>query len=135
MHMMKLVILVLFLASFDVLSNCPEQQNLDVQTSIAVNDVKAGGDHGYMDIVTISVPKIVNGIPFKSIELTFGEVSEYWIPLATKVKGDRLIATITGYPVSIKPFEFWVNYSDGKCVLYQTGSVGSAYNKAIKSDS
>ena len=135
MHMMKLVILVLFLASFDVLANCPEQQNLDVQTSIAVNDVKAGGDHGYMDIVTISVPKIVNGIPFKSIELTPGDVSEYWIPLATKVKGDRLIATITGYPVSIKPFEFWVNYSDGKCALYQTGSVGSAYNKAIKSDS
>jgi hypothetical protein len=132
MHMMKLVILTLFLGSFGVIASCPEQQDLDIQTTIMVNGAEAGGNHGFMDIVTISIPHIVNGIPFQSIELTFGEVSEYWIPLATKIKDERVLASITGYPDSIKPFEFWVNYSDGKCVLYQAGSIGSAYNKALK---
>lgn len=130
--MMKFAITLLSLASFGVLANCPEQQKLNVQTTVTVNGVKAGGDHGFMDVVTISMPQIVNGIPFKSVELTFGEVSEYWIPLATEIKDNRVIAKLTGYPESIKIFEFWVNYSDGKCALNQTGAVASAYNKRIK---
>ena len=135
MHMMKLLTLAFLIVSFDTFANCPEQKDLDIRTSIDVKGVKAGGNHGFMDVVTISAPSSIDGIPFKSIELTYGEVSEYWIPLATTLKNDRFVATISGYSDSINQFEFWVNYSDGKCALYQAGSIGSAYNKLLKQDS
>ncbi|MCG7551183.1 hypothetical protein [Pseudoalteromonas sp. Of7M-16] len=82
-----------------------------------------------MDIVTISVPTVVNSFPFESIQLTYGEVAVYWIPLDTKRHHDRILTTLIGYPASIKDFEFLVNYSNGTCSLYQAGSINSAYRK------
>lgn len=129
--MCKKVLLAAILSfiSSGVFATCPAQQDLDVKTNIEVNGVKAGGNHGFMDVVTISVPESVNSIPFESIQLTYGEVSEYWIPLATKMHNGRIRTSFNGYPEAIKHFEFWVNYSNGKCLLYQTGSIDQAYGK------
>ncbi|WOX05054.1 hypothetical protein [Microbulbifer pacificus] len=126
--MKKLAVLTIFLSSFGALAECPQQRDLDIQTEVKVGGVQAGGNHGYMDVVTISAPSSVEGIPFQNIQLTYGEVSEYWLPLATKNTGSRVLATLSGYSESIKVFEFWVNYSDGTCALYQAGSIAGAYN-------
>lgn len=132
MHMHKILTATLFSLSFSAFSSCPEQQNLDVQTSIEANGVKAGGNHGFMDVVTISVPKSVSNLPFESIRLTHGEVAEYWIPLDTNLLNNRIVATLFGYQDSIQNFEFWVNYSNGVCSLYQTGTIGDIYTKQLR---
>ena len=129
--MKKFILSILLVASYPVFASCPVQQDLDIKTKIIPNAVQAGGNHGYFDQVKISVPATVQGLPLINIELTYGEVAEYWIPLATQVESGRIVASIVGYADSIKPFEFWVNYSDGTCNLYQAGSIGSAYNKPL----
>ena len=127
---MKSILFSILLAfSSHLFASCPEQKDLNIKTEVILNGVEAGGEHGYFDQVKISVPVTVNEYPLQSIELTFGEVAEYWLPLATKLENGRMVATIVGYRESIQPFEFWVNYSNGKCTLYQAGSIGNAYNK------
>lgn len=126
-------VFTLLLIPVSAMAECPDQQELDIQTMVDVDGVTAGGDHGYMDMVTISVPVSVAGVPFDSIQLTYGEVSEYWLPLATKRDDNRVVATLSGYPDSIIVFDFWVNYSDGECALYQAGSIAGAYSNQVQS--
>ncbi|MDK2594013.1 hypothetical protein [Pseudoalteromonas obscura] len=128
MQITNSLILSLLFTTCASIANCPEPQSLDIQTSIKKRGVEVEG-HGFMDIVTISVPQSVSRIPFESIQLTYGEVAEYWIPLDTKVYHDRIIAKLNGYQASIEDFEFQVNYTNGLCSFYQTGSISSAYSK------
>lgn len=119
------------ICTFEVLASCPEKSDFDIRTIVQDNAAIAGGNHGHMDVITISLPRSIHNVPFKSIKLTYGEVASYWIPLETKFKNGRLVAVITGYPESIKPFEFVVTYSDGKCAFHQSRSVKNAYNELV----
>lgn len=76
---------------------------------------KAGGNHGYMDRVIIQAPAELEGLPFSGMELTEGEVANFWIPLAYEVKGGLGSSTISGYEEKINNFEVAVYYGDSSC--------------------
>jgi len=128
-----LTIAILFTFSQFVSAECVKQTNLEFETSVIEKAAKHG-NHGAMDIVKISMHASIKNIPFKSILLFQGELAEFWLPIATTVHGDRVVATITGYTDSIQNFEFLVTYSDGNCHLGEYGIIKSAYNKPLKQD-
>jgi len=136
--MNKLLILAILIGlSNQCIAECTaiqKQSSLDVKTILISNGVKAGGNHGFMDVINISVPLHISGVPFESIELTYGEVSEYWIPLATKVIDGRVVGSLSGYKESINQFEFSVTYQNDSCILYEAGAISTAYNKPLKQD-
>ena len=131
---MKLFAFTLLFLSFDCFSNCPKQQNLGIEIIVNIDGFNTG-NHGYMDIVNITMPLSISSLPFKSVQLSKGEeLQEYWIPLATEETNGKIIASFRGYRQSIDSFDLFISYSDGKCILGELSSVKSAYNKPFKQD-
>ena len=132
-----LIFAILIGFSSQSIAECSELQKksgFDIKTILISNGVKAGGNHGYMDVINISVPLDILGVPFQSIELTYGEVSAYWIPLATQIEDGRIIGSLSGYKDSIYQFEFSVTYENDSCILFEAGAISTAYNKPLKQD-
>ena len=135
--LVKYLILLLSIYSGFSFSECTAEQNsapINIITSVDISGVKAGGDHGYMDVITIEIPKAILGVPFESIEMTEGEVAEYWIPLQTIAQGDKFVASFSGHKSGILNLEFAVNFQNKNCLLSSYTSVASAYNKSLKQD-
>jgi hypothetical protein len=109
------------------------QSNAKINITIEVlpENVKAGGNHGYMDKVTIQVPLSVEGISLASIELTEGEVAGFWIPLAYEVNNDVAEAEFVGYKSEMKDFEVSVQYESEQCQVSMQTMV-YAYNQRMQ---
>lgn len=135
--LVKYLILLLSIYSGFSFSECTTEQNsapININTTVNISGVKAGGNHGYMDVITIEIPKAILGVPFKSIEMTEGEVAEYWIPVQTIVQGDNVVASFSGHKSRILNLEFAVSFHNKSCILSAYTSVASAYNKSLKQD-
>jgi len=131
---MKLLAFTLLFISIGCLADCPKQEDLGVEIRVEVNGFNVG-NHGYMDIVEISMPFSSSSLPFKSVQISKGEeIQEYWIPIATERKEGKIIASFRGYRKSIENFDLFIVYSDGECMLSEFSSVKSAYNKPLKQD-
>ena len=129
---MKLLIAsILFVLPIPSLAECSkeiEHVNVGVQIEINSEKVKAGGEHGSMDEVTISTPAAIEGIPLLSMELTAGEVASFWVPVAFKINNGIATTAIRGYKESIKDFEILINFADSQCHKSVQRSI-NAYNQ------
>ena len=99
-------------------AECTKEQNnkhINVKINHIANGVKAGGNHGYMDVVHIEVPAIFEGIPLTAMDLSEGEVSSFFVPVAFKLVNGVAKTTISGYKESIKGFEISFHYESKKC--------------------
>ena len=99
-------------------AECTEEQKraeIELLVYKEPNGVKAGGKHGMMDRIIIKAPVTVSGIPIEAMELTRGEVSELWIPVAYELSDGVAVTAISGYPDAIKNFEIAVYYKNDNC--------------------
>ena len=117
--MMKLTIIV-FLTLFCsfTYAECTAEQNaakIDVLIDRGSESVKAGGEHGYMDLIMIHAPAEVLGLPITKMELTEGEVESFWVPVAFNIYKDKAITGIRGFKDSIKDFEIAIYYGNKDC--------------------
>ena len=94
-----------------------EQSNsaIDIKVQHIENGIRAGGNHGYMDEIHISAPAIFMDIPLAAMELTEGEVSSFWVPVAFTITNGVAQTTISGYKESIKDFEMAIYYESKQC--------------------
>lgn len=76
---------------------------------------KAGGNHGDMDKVVIETPLVVGGLELSGMEITKGEVANFWIPLAYKAVDSIARTEISGYKEEIRNFEVAVYYTSDNC--------------------
>ena len=109
--------MILF-SSVQVFAECsPEQQSAEINIKVirGPRTVEAGGNHGMMDRIGIIAPAEVAGIPITAMELTKGEVAEFWIPLAYKINKGSASTAITGHQFAIKHFEVAIYYENDKC--------------------
>ncbi len=116
---MKLIFIpVIFLICSSAFAECTSEQlraEIGIKIQRIENGIKAGGNHGEMDQVHISAPSIFMGIPLASIELTEGEVSHFWVPVAFEINNGIAQTTISGHKEAIKNFEIAVYYESQQC--------------------
>ena len=107
-------------------AKCTDAQNsqsIEIKIDKIFGAVKAGGNHGYMDIVKVSAPAKVSGVPIHAMKLTKGEVAEFWVPIAFSIDNDFAYTEVTGYSDSIKGFEISVSYLNEQCQLVAQRSI------------
>lgn len=112
---------ILSMISFLANAECSIEQNnssIDLVIKIKSNDVKAGGNHDFMDKVIIEAPLEVVGLEISHLELTKGEVARFWIPLAFKKIGKYARTEFSGYEEEIKNFEVAAHYKGGGCYKF-----------------
>ena len=118
--MNRLLFLVLLMPSL-AFSECAEEQ-LSAPISVdVVKELESEGypvDHGPMLEVTITAPSQVKGVPIAGMELSRGEVAEFFIPLAFSNKDGAAVAYFMGYKESLFGFELSVYYQSESCILY-----------------
>ena len=103
-----LPIVIIWLFSSAVFAKCTAKQEsaeIDVIVIHGPKSVKTGGNQGMFDRITINKPAAVEGMPIVSMELTHGEVAEFWIPLAYTINSERAVTAITGHHNAIQHFE------------------------------
>ena len=113
-----LLILIVLFSSGSAVAECTAEQEsteIDIKVIRGPRTVEAGGNHGMMDRIGINAPAEVAGIPITAMELTKGEVAEFWIPLAFKTNNGRATTEITGYQFAIKHFEVAIYYENDNC--------------------
>lgn len=118
---MKYVALIIFtLLSAKSFSGCfvdlsKNDVKLDVQR--ISEGAKAGGNHGHMDTIKISVLSTYEGATIETMLLTKGEVAEFWYPIAFSIENGMALTTLTGTTDSLRSLEMAFYYSDVECVL------------------
>ncbi len=123
-----LVALFSFFASSAAIAECSADEEslpLDVVVEVNLGAVKAGGNHGYFDQVTVSAPKTVGPLSFQGFTLTAGEVAEFWVPLAHEQLSDRVRAEFLGRAEVSSRWEVLVEYSSPTChrlLQYEIGA-------------
>jgi len=116
--MKSIFAIVLLLLCSPTFAECTIEQSsseIDIRVQHIENGVKAGGNHGHMDQIHVSAPAIFKGIPLAAIELTEGEVSSFWVPVAFTITNGVAQTTISGYKESIKDFEIAIYYENQQC--------------------
>lgn len=117
--MNKLItITILGLISNFAHAECTTKQNeITIPLSIEYNSAgtKSGGNHGHMDKVVIETPLVVEGLTLSGMEITEGEVANFWIPLAYKAVDSIARTEISGYKEEIRNFEVAVYYTSDNC--------------------
>lgn len=99
-------------------SECTDKQNeadVDIKIDRLAKSIKAGGSHGFMDEIVISMPLDTMGMSLNELYLTEGEVESYWVPLAYTTEDDFAKVSIIGYKHAIKNFEISAIYQKEAC--------------------
>ena len=118
---MKIILFLLLLIPSFVFSECTDDQFSASISVEVVKELEADGyheNHGPMLEVTISAPSDVLNVPINAMELTRGEVAEFWIPLAFSIENGTAKAWLTGYEEALLGFEVAVYYQSASCILY-----------------
>jgi hypothetical protein len=68
-----------------------------------------------MDKVVIETPLLVEDLKLSGMEITEGEVANFWIPLAYKPVDSIARTEIIGHKEEIKKFEVTVYYTSENC--------------------
>ncbi len=93
-----------------------EQRRARLVPKIEVLPEEVGSvNHGAMDEVLITARTKISGLELSSMELTRGEVSEFFVPLAFVRAGETATATFSGYRSEIESFELLITYSSDSC--------------------
>ena len=112
-------ILLLLLPSL-VAAECPikfEQSDLKIEIEKQPRAIDAGGVHEDMDVIKISVPSHYKGVPIDAMELTKGEVAEFWFPIAFKIDTGKAVTELSGYSQSLAHLEMAIYYMDSRCIF------------------
>lgn len=117
---MKILLISLIILAFSsgLIAECTDVQKastIEIEIEQLKNRARSNGNHDFMDVFQIKAPVLVAGTKLVYMELTEGEVANFWIPLAYKISGDFAVTEITGYRESIKNFEVAVYYRGGEC--------------------
>jgi len=111
------VIIFGFISAF-VQAECTTEQNeqaIPLSIEYTSAGTKSGGNHGYMDNVVIETPLAVEGLKLSGMEITEGEVANFWIPLAYKTLDSIARTEISGYKEEIRNFEVAAYYISDNC--------------------
>ena len=111
------VIIFCFISAF-VQAECTTKQNEQtIPLSIVYTSAgtKPGGSHGHMDKVVIETPLVFEGLKLSGMEITEGEVANFWIPLAYKTLDSIARTEIGGYKEEIINYEVAVYYISDHC--------------------
>ena len=88
---------------------------------LSVQKIPEGGipnnNHAQQVIVKVSVLSKYDGADLDAMFLTKGEVSEFWYPIAFKIKDGIASTELHGAPDSIKNLEMAFYYSVQECTL------------------
>ncbi len=109
---------LLLLANSTVWAQCSSSQQaaaLELDVKHIPAGTAAGGNHEHMDKIIIQAPIELAGMYLSGMELTEGEVANFWVPLAYEVKGAIASSIISGYKEAIENFEVAVYYGDSNC--------------------
>ena len=101
-----------------VQADCTTEQNervIPLSIEYISAGIKAGESHGYMDKVVIEAPLIIEGLELSGMEITEGEVTNFWIPLAYQVHDSVARTEIKGYKEEIENFEVAAYYISDDC--------------------
>jgi len=124
-YKLTLLLLILFFSGTN-LAECTATQNLiglAPEIKILPGTQEAGSMHLPMDNVKIKVPLIHNGLTLDFMEITEGEVANFYIPLAFNKTENFAIADISGYRDFLESFELIVSYAKGSCHAIQQSTL------------
>ncbi|GAA6135011.1 hypothetical protein NBRC116188_18010 [Oceaniserpentilla sp. 4NH20-0058] len=111
------VAMIGFISTF-AQAECTTKQNeqaIPLSIKYTSAGTKAGGNHGHMDKVVIETPLVVGVLELSGMEITEGEVANFWIPLAYKAVDFIARTEISGYKEEIRNFEVAVYYTSENC--------------------
>ena len=113
-----ITVTILGLISSFAHAECTAKQNenaIPLSIEYTSSGTQAGGNHGHMDKVVIETPLVVEGLALSGMEITEGEVANFWIPLAYKAVDSIARTEISGYKEEIRNFEVAVYYTGENC--------------------
>ena len=117
--MNKFITVIIFgFISACVQAECTIKQNgkaIPLSIEYTSAGTKVGGNHGHMDKVVIETPLVFEGLKLFGMDITEGEVANFWIPLAYKEVDSIARTEISGYKDRIKNFEVAVHYISDNC--------------------
>ncbi|MCG7563102.1 hypothetical protein [Pseudoalteromonas sp. McH1-42] len=100
-------------------AECTKEQNqlkiqIDVIGSISDRLYK-NDNHPQMNRIVVSAPVEVEGFKIQRMDLTKGEVAEFWFPISYEVKNNNAETVLQGYPSNLENLEMVITYSNEGC--------------------
>ncbi|MDK1311088.1 hypothetical protein [Pseudoalteromonas ardens] len=117
---MRTLIFLQLLCFFNLAhAECTKEQNqlkiqIDVIGSISDRLYK-NDNHPQMNRVVVSAPVEVEGFKIQRMDLTKGEVTEFWFPISYEVNNNNAETVLQGYPSNLENLEMAITYSNDRC--------------------